>query len=391
MTRLLARLLGRLPIGWLQLTHHKGRFATALAGVAFANVLVFVQLGMMGALTGSTLQPYGLFDADILISASDSNSLSDGGNVARAHMLQALALPQIQSGAPVYISKVDWRVTKDRIAGLQLVGLPMESIEFIAPPLRPQFLYLSVADSALVDRKTRGGTEEFFDSLSPETPAVFEMNNHEIRLVGTMEMGAGFSADGNLIMSDQSVFRLSPSRSSSAPDHILLKVKEGESVQATVEALQQILPNDILKIRSFDQAAADEQSYQTSERPVGIIFGFGTIVGVLVGIVIVYQVLSTDVADHLKEYATFKAMGFNSGFFLSLIFEEAMILAVLGFIPGMVAAAGIYQLIALKSGLPVGLTLSSAALIFFGTLLACAVSGAIATRRLANADPADLF
>lgn len=391
MTRLLARLLGRLPIGWLQLTHHKGRFATALAGVAFANVLVFVQLGMMGALTGSTLQPYGLFDADILISASDSNSLTDGGNVARAHMLQALSLPQIQSGAPVYISKIDWRVTDEQVAGLQLVGLPMESIEFIAPALRPQFLHLSVADSALVDRKTRGGSQEFFNSLSPETPAIFEMNNQEIRLVGTLEMGAGFSADGNLVMSDQSVFRLSPSRSSSAPDHILLKVQEGASVEATVNALQQILPNNILKIRSFSQAGAEAQSYQTSKRPVGIIFGFGTLVGIMVGIVIVYQVLSTDVADHLKEYATFKAMGFNSAFFLSLIFEEAMILAIFGFFPGMLAASGIYTMIGMKSGLPVGLTLSRAVLVFFGTLIACAISGAVATRRLAHADPADLF
>ncbi|AEV36456.1 DevC protein [Pseudovibrio sp. FO-BEG1] len=391
MTRFLTWLLGRLPIGWLQLTHNKGRFAAALAGVAFANVLVFVQLGMMGALTGSTLQPYELFEADILISASDAKSLTEGGNVARVHMLQALTVPEVASAAPVYITKVDWRVQEDQIAGLQLVGLPIEAIDFMAPVLRPQFLQLALPDTALVDRKTRGGTEEFFNSLSPETPAIFEMNNRQIKLIGTLQIGAGFSADGNLVMSDQSVLRLSPSRSSGAPDHILLKVQSGASVERAVELLKQVLPTDTLKIRSFAKAAADEQAYQTSEKPVGIIFGFGTIIGVLVGIVIVYQVLSTDVADHLKEYATFKAMGFSQGFFLGIIFEEAMILAVLGFFPGALAATGIYKMLALKSGLPVGLTLARALIVFVGTLAACALSGTIATRRLAHADPADLF
>ncbi len=74
-----------------------------------------------------------------------------------------------------------------------------------------------------------------------------------------------------------------------------------------------------------DSQAAD-LSYQTTQRPTGVIFGFGVAMGVLVGLVIVYQVLSTDVADHLREYATFKAMGYPHRFFLSIVFEEAAIL-----------------------------------------------------------------
>ncbi|HAT84762.1 ABC transporter permease DevC [Cohaesibacter gelatinilyticus] len=391
MTAFLTWLLGRIPIGWLQLTHNKGRFWVALFGVAFANVLVFVQLGMLGALNNSTIQPYQLLDADIIISASDSNTLLDGGNVARQHMLQALAIADVKSGASVYFGKVDWRVTNDQISAMQVVGMPIESVDFIAPALRPSFLHLSLADTALVDRKTRGGTKEFFDNLSPLTPAIYELNNRQVKLLGAMEIGAGFSADGNLLMSDQSFLRLSQQRSSAAPNHILLKVKQGASIERVVTLLKNLLPEEDLLIRSFNQAAADEQAYQTSVKPVGIIFGFGTIIGVLVGIVIVYQILSTDVADHLKEYATFKAIGYKQAFFLGIVFEEALILAVLGFIPGTLAAMGIYKLLALKSGLPVGLTLGRALMVFIGTIVACSISGAIATRRLSQADPADLF
>jgi len=95
MSRLLRWIFGRLPIGWLQLTHKRGRFLAALAGVAFANVLVFVQLGLMNSMATATLRPYGFLDVDVMISAADANALNEGGNVARQWMLQALADPDV--------------------------------------------------------------------------------------------------------------------------------------------------------------------------------------------------------------------------------------------------------------------------------------------------------
>jgi putative ABC transport system permease protein len=124
---------------------------------------------------------------------------------------------------------------------------------------------------------------------------------------------------------------------------------------------------------------------------VGVIFGLGVVIGTLVGLVVVYQVLATDVADHLREYATFKAMGYPHRFFLGLVLEEAIILAVLGFVPGFLLAFGIYTGMAAKTGLPVEMTPLRATAVFLGTVLACALSGAIATQRLRGADPAELF
>ena len=100
---------------------------------------------------------------------------------------------------------------------------------------------------------------------------------------------------------------------------------------------------------------------------------------------------SPDVADHLKEYATFKAMGYPHPFFLGIVFEEAVILAVLGFVPGVAIATGIYAGMAAATGLPVGMTVGRAAAVMVGTVAACAISGALATRRLRSADPAELF
>jgi putative ABC transport system permease protein len=139
------------------------------------------------------------------------------------------------------------------------------------------------------------------------------------------------------------------------------------------------------------EAAAADTTFQTTRRPVGIIFGFGVAIGVLVGGIIVYQVLSTDVADHLREYATFKAMGYGRGTFLAIVLEEAMILALAGVVPGALAAAALYAGIAAMTGLPLTLGAPRLASVFVGTIVLCLLSGTLATRRLARADPAELF
>ncbi|PCI85858.1 MAG: ABC transporter permease [Hyphomicrobiales bacterium] len=391
MSALLTRILGRMPIGWLQLVHNKGRLAAALAGVAFANILVFVQLGMLGAITATTVQPYSLLKADIMISSADSNTLEDGGNVARQYMLRALSVPGITAAAPIYIGKLSWQVDERRSSTLMAMALPVDAGDFISSKLRAQFLHLALPDTAIIDRGTRGGSPEIFDKITLDHPVVYELNNRQIQFVDTMLVGAGFTSDGNILMADQSFLHLFANRSSSAPSHLLLQVEEGASVARSIELLQQILPTDILRIRSLADAQADDSSYQTTERPIGIIFGLGTLVGILVGLVIVYQVLSTDVADHLKEYATFKAMGYGQPFFLGVVFEEALILAIMGFIPGILASLGLYQILEAKAGVPVDMTAARAIVVLLGTLAACTLSGAIATRRLARADPADLF
>ena len=100
--------MGRLPIGWLQLTHNRTRLVAAMAGVAFANILVFVQLGMLGALQDTIGATYSLVQADILISSSDANTLADGSPLTRRVMFQALAEPGVAAAAPLYLGQTDW-------------------------------------------------------------------------------------------------------------------------------------------------------------------------------------------------------------------------------------------------------------------------------------------
>lgn len=390
MSYLLQRLFGRLPIGWLQLTHNRTRFAAALAGVAFANVLVFVQLGIMNSMGAATLRPYDFFQADIMISAGDASTLTDGGNVARQWLLQALGDPDVSAGMGLFIANVPWdRGEKD--ISLTTFGVDPIKTEFLSDNIAGDLNLLQVQDAAILDRLARGLAKEEAASIRPQTPLSFETQGRTITAYATFSGGGGFGGDGYMLVSDQTFLSLFPTRSSSAPDHILLTLRSGAETDAVITRLKTLISDPSLRIRSYQDAAQEDLRYQQTKRPTGIIFGFGVLIGVLVGIVIVYQVLSTDVADHLREYATFKAMGFGPRFFLGIVFEEALVLGIMGFIPGLVVGTTILTLMGKITTLPLGMTPSMAATVFLGTILFSALSGAIATRRLDAADPADLF
>jgi len=391
MSRLLTFLFGRLPIGWLQLTHSRGRFFAAVAGVAFANLLVFMQLGIMGALNSSTVAPYAMLNADIILSSEDGNTLTDGGHIPRARMFQALGVAGVADATPLFIGNLPFTLDDGSSVSLLSFGMDIAKPYFAAPEIAPALNRLSLENTALLDEGTRGVPVSVIDKLTDGGRFSFETGGDTLTAIGTMDVGGGFLADGMMIMSDQTFLRVFPSRSSGAPNHILIRTDDGVAVDTVLARLQTALPGGNLRIQSMQGSAANDLAYMATERPTGIIFGFGVLMGILVGLVIVYQVLSTDVADHLREYATFKAMGYGQPFFLGIVFEEAIILAVFGFIPGLVVSMGLYAALVSVTGLPVEMDASRAILVFFGTLAACSLSGAIATRRLANADPADLF
>ena len=391
MTALLERLLGRLPIGWLQLIHNKGRLAAAISGVVFANVLVFMQLGFLGALIESIRLPYAAMDADILVSSSDMNTLADASPLPRARMFEALSTPGVASATPLYYGRIDWKQPDGTIRTLDTFGIDPAARAFRSPRIDGARDALRTGDVAIIDSGTRNVGKALFASIDAGEPYRFEAKGRTLTVVGTFALGGGFAADGYLIVSDQTFLRLFPQRASGAPNHILLRLEPGADRDEVVARLRTALPAYDSLVRPIEDAVKKDQAFQTTQRPVGIVFGFGIVIGVLVGIIIVYQVLSTDVADHLREYATFKAIGYRQRFFLGVVFEEALILAFLGFVPGVLISLSLYGAVAAATGLPISMPLTRPPIVLAGTFLMCAISGAIATRRLAGADPADLF
>lgn len=390
MTQFLTRVLGRLPLGWLQLVSNKYRFAAAAAGVGFACILVFVQLGMMGAFSEATRVSYRIFDADILISASDANTLTDGSSVARRRMFQALAVSGVREACPLFIGKTQWQQADGSKTELKTIGIDPARQKFIGPAIG-NVNALHMANNVLLDRRARGLEPNQLAEVNFDNPLRIEANGQQISVVSTIAVGGGFADDGTMVVSDQTYMRLFPASFSGGPNHILIKVNSGENPSEVAARIRQEIPAESLKIRSFADAIEQDIKYQTTRRPTGLIFGFGVAIGIIVGIVIVYQILSTDVADHLREYATFKAMGYGPNYFRSIVLEEAVILAVAGFFPALLVSIGIYSVMGDATGLPIQMSVARAVLVLLGTIGSCALSGMFALRKLTYADPADLF
>jgi putative ABC transport system permease protein len=136
---------------------------------------------------------------------------------------------------------------------------------------------------------------------------------------------------------------------------------------------------------------AYEKNYWSTNSPIGFIFSMGMVIGFFVGFIVVYQILYTDVTNHLPQYATLKAIGYTDGYLLRLVLEEAAILAVIGYIPGTIIAGLLLKVAADATYLPLGLSLYRGIQLFAFTIIMCGFSAAMAVRKLRAADPADVF
>jgi len=392
MTWLLERLFGRIPLGWLQLTNRKGRFVSAIVGVGFAVTLVLFQLGFIGALSGSVTLPYQSMRADVILSGPDARTLTDGSAIPRQRVYEALSVPQVDSASPIYIGTALYEIPNGRDASFRIFGVePERMADFWAPEIAAFAPILEVARTGVIDSASRSISPEFLASIGTGDPEVLNLNGIAIGLVGTFAIGAGFDADGYIFVSTRTFFQMFPEQSPAAPAHVFVRIADGAEPEAVAAQIaRQFDPTETLT-RTLDQAVADEVRVQTVEAPIGIIFGFGALMGVFVGVVIVYQVLSTEVSDHIKEYATLKAVGYRDRFFSGVVLEQAAILGLSGFIPGALLANMLYGMIAGATGLPMVMDRDRLIFVLVGTLLACTVSGLLAARRLSSAEPAELY
>jgi putative ABC transport system permease protein len=216
-----------------------------------------------------------------------------------------------------------------------------------------------------------------------------EVDRRRVTVGGLFSLGANFSADGNAVTSDINFLRIFD-RDPGLIDVGVINLEAGTNLAAVQQELQEKLSKDVFVFNKAE-FVAHELYYWETGTAIGFIFSLGAAMGFVVGIVIVYQVLYTDVADHLPEYATLKAMGYGDSYFFILVFQEALILAVLGFIPGFFVSSGLYALAAGATNLPIAMTLSRAIFVFILTVIMCCASGVIAVRKLRAADPADIF
>lgn len=389
--RMIQQIQRRTPLGWLQLSRERGRLVVALAGIAFADVLMFMQLGFQSALYDSNTKLSRALDADIVLVSPQARNTQNLSTFSRRRLYQSKDIAGVDSAEAFYSNIITWKNPDSRKeTSVQAIAFNPEKPALNLPEINQQLDKIKIPDRVLFDRKSRGDYQQAIAIVEQGKPVQTEVDRRNVLITGLFSLGASFGADGILVISDQTFLHFFPKRDVASISLGLVKVKSGYAPKQVATELKAYLPNDV-RVLTHAEYIEFEESFWKTESPIGFIFSLGTGMAFVVGVVLVYQVLSTDVNSHIKEYATFKAMGYRNQYLLAIVFEEAIILAFLGFIPGVIIPIGLYSLAAGATALPIAMTTARATTVFMLTVAMCILSGAIATRRLQSADPADMF
>ena len=381
----------RIPLAWLLLSRQPLRLLVALAGICFAGILMFMQLGFRDGLFDASVTVHRLFDADLVLMSPRSMSSISMSGFPRRRLVQAMAHPDVQGITPVNWNFLLWR-NPQTLTTRQILALGFEPGDslFTDPELAAKAKALTSRGRVLFDQRSRnefGPIAKWFDEgRTVET----ELAGKRVRVAGLVSLGPSFGADGNLLTSRETFLELLPSNPPGSIEIGLLRLRPGADPDAVVRSLTASLPNDV-KVFTKQAFIEFEKNYWRSSTSIGFIFSLGAAMGFVVGCVIVYQILYTDVSDHLPEYATLMAMGYRLKTLLGVVAREGIFLAVMGYVPAYAAGQALYALVRSSTKLPVAMDLLRAVLVFSLILAMCMGSAVLAMRRLVDADPAEIF
>lgn len=379
------------PLAWLLLTRQPARLAVALAGIAFAGILMFMQLGFRDGLFDASVVIHKRFDADlVLISPRTTSSIGMAGFPKR-RLVQAMADPDVVGITPVHWNLLLWRNPQTRLnRSILAIGFEPDDPLFTDPGLASKAQLLTQPGRVLFDELSRPEFGPIGAWLKQGKVVETEVAGKRVRVAGLVALGASFGADGNMLLSSESFLTLMPETPRGSIELGLVRVGKGADPLRVADRLRRLLPRDvtILTKKAFEEF---EKNYWRSSTAIGFIFSLGTAMGFVVGCVIVYQILYSDVSDHLPEYATLMAMGYRLSTLFGVVAREGLLLSLLGYVPAWLTGQGLYGLVRSGTSLPVFMDLNRSVIVFALILTMCMVSAALAMRKLVDADPAEIF
>jgi putative ABC transport system permease protein len=379
-------------LAWRQLGRERLRFAVALAGVAFAVILMLMQLGFRTALFRSAVRVHERLAGEVVLISPQSPYLVQMRSFPRRRLDQARAAPGVAGTAALYATLAFWENPDTGVPrNIFVMGfdpdVPAVEIEGLG---REELQKVKLADEVLFDRASRPEYGPVAQRLQAGQTVDVEVNDRRVRIGGLFQMGTSFGIDGTIVTSDLNFLRLNPQRGPGQVEVGVVKLEPGASPPAVRDLLDAALPEDVL-VLTRDDYIAREIRYWNLVTPIGYVFNFGVLIGFGVGAIIVSQILFADVSEHLPEYATLKAIGYANRFLYAVVLSQAVILAVLGYLPGLAFTIFLYRVASRATLLPMVMAPSIGLLVLVLTVSMCCISGVLALRKVQTADPAEIF
>lgn len=387
------------PVAWLQLIRNKFRSLVAVAGIAFIVILMFMQLGFQDALYSSATQVHRSLEGDLFLVSSQYKALTATQGFSRTRLYQALGFEGVESVTPIYLGFAKFKNpdTGEKYS-IYVMGFEPGKPIINLPGIEKNIDKLKLSDVVLFDKDSRpefGDVALRFERGDTEpTIEIFPfdaLTGYRVRVGGLFSLGPSFGVDGNLIVSDTTFLRIF--QNARLPDKIdigAITLNPGANYQQVTQDLKENLPKDVL-IFTHEEFINFEKEYWATRTPIGFILKLMLTMGSVVGIVIVYQILFSNIASQLVAYATLKAIGYANNYLLRVVFKQAFILAILGYIPGWIISKYLYEFAMKATKLPINMSLNNALIVLIATALMCMISGALTINQVRSADPADVF
>ena len=382
-----------IPLAWRNLTENKRRLLASVAGTAFAVTLMFMENGFRHAMLDSMVNVIERLDGQIVIVSRTLYTLAVPYSFPYRRIVQARDFPAVIGTSPVYVVARSgyWRDVRDgSLNRICVVGIPLEDDVLNIDEVKKELVALGRPDTAMADALSRSASFGEFAAGQ-----VSELSGHTITIVGTFKLGINSQSNGNLIMSDRNLFRVFPelagkTEGDSAVTVGLLRVRPGTDLIRLRSDLQAAMPADV-RVLTLEEFIAKERDFWDKVAPIGTVFHIGVVMGFIVGCVICYQVLFSDISDRIGEFATLKAMGYSNLRLFRVVVMQGVYLALLGYLAGLAVSLLLFGWVHEATGLPLDLSRNDPLAILGLSLIMCVLSGAYAARKLLSVDPAQLF
>ncbi len=378
-------------IAWRQLSYQRMKLVVACAGGVVAVMLMLVQLGIREGALENSIAIAVKVQADLVVISPRTKTIFQSTQFPRRLLMRLAGHPAVDHVQEMYMSQARWRNPWEfREHPISVFGVDPRSPLIDFPGYSARADELQLPDRLIFDRNNRVTYGPVREHLDAEGFLETEINHRRVRVIGAIPVGISIVSDGNLFLSPTNFLRLFPQRNPGAIDLGLIRLKSGANPQRVLEEIRPLLGAEA-RLLTRDQLVDSESRFVRESAPIDFIFGMGAVVGFFIGFVVVYQILYTEVSNHLPQFATMKAMGFSDRTLLSIVYYQGLLLSVLGYIPGFLLALWLYQVATKAIQMPFSMTWNRGISVFLLTVVMCLLSATIALQKVRRVDPADVF
>lgn len=397
------------------------RFLVAQAGILFSVIIVTIQTGIFNGFTRSTTQIINNSNANIWVASDTLVQLELTQPIPFSHLIQAQQVADVERAEALILAGTIWRHAAGDINLVRVIGFDPKGQLFIPKNItqgslsalrQPYSVMVDATNLTSLDVRRVGDGAEVaslparvvgftqgnrsivsnpFMFTSLQSANAYAYSGQTAHVSCKLQSGSEDIQCTNTYVKPQLNSTPTPKQlaASDTITYVLVRAKPGQDLQALKRKLEAALPGT----HAYTGAELTEktQAFWQKRTGVGFILSLGAVVGVIVGAIVVGQILYSFVSDHLQEFGTLKAIGVSNWAIYGVIVEQALWMAVLGYLPGMLLCYGVAHWTFATQGIMILITPATAIAVFGITVVMCLGSAVFAIHKVTRVDPAVVF